>query len=38
MITGVQKMQRMALPLTLLKRYHKGGDEFLNDIITGDET
>jgi hypothetical protein len=40
MLMGVHKMQRMALglSLTFLDQYHKGGDEFLNHIITGDET
>jgi hypothetical protein len=40
MLTGAHKMQRMALALTFLERYHKDGDEFLNHIIraTGYET
>jgi hypothetical protein len=38
MLTGAHKMQRMALALTSLERYHKDGDEFLSHIITGDET
>jgi hypothetical protein len=39
MLTGVHKMQRMALPLTFLELYHKDGDEFLNHIVrlAGDE-
>jgi hypothetical protein len=28
----------MASALTFLERYHKDGDEFLNHIVTGDET
>jgi hypothetical protein len=34
------KTQRMALTLTILERYHKGGNEFLNHIVRviGDET
>jgi hypothetical protein len=37
---GEHKMQRMALALTFLEKYHEDGDEFLNRIIrvTGDET
>jgi hypothetical protein len=33
-------MQKMASAMTLLERYHKDGDEFLNHIVrvTGDET
>jgi hypothetical protein len=42
MHTGVCKMQRMALALTLtfLEQYHKDCDKFLNHIVqvTGDET
>jgi hypothetical protein len=40
MLTGVHKTQTMASVLTLLERYHKDGDEFLNHIVqvTGDET
>jgi hypothetical protein len=40
MLIGVHKMQRMALALSFLKRYHKDGDGFHNHIIriTGDET
>jgi histone-lysine N-methyltransferase SETMAR len=32
------KTQRMASALTFLELYHKDGEEFLNHIITGDET
>jgi hypothetical protein len=37
---GLHKTQRMALALTFLERYRKGGDEFLSHIIrvTCDET
>jgi hypothetical protein len=40
MLTGVHKMQRMALSSTFLEQYHKDDDEFLSHIIhvTGDET
>jgi hypothetical protein len=40
MMAGVRKTQRMASALTILERYHKVGDEFLNHIIRviGDET
>jgi hypothetical protein len=40
MLTGAHKMQRMALALTFLERYHKDGDEFLHYTVqvTGDET
>jgi hypothetical protein len=40
MVTGAHKMQRRALALTFLERYHKDCDEFLNQIVqvTGDET
>jgi tagatose-1,6-bisphosphate aldolase len=38
MLTGVHKMQRMALAQTFLELYHKDGDEFLSHIITGDKT
>jgi hypothetical protein len=34
----MHKMQRMASALTFLKWYHTDGDEFLNHIITDDET
>jgi hypothetical protein len=40
MLTGARERQRMASALTLaiLERYHKDGDEFLNQIVTGYET
>ena len=38
MLTGVHKTQRMASALTFLQRYHDEGDEFLDKIVTGDET
>ena len=38
MLTGVQKTQRMASALMFLQRYHDEGDEFLDKIVTGDET
>jgi hypothetical protein len=38
MLTGGQKMQRMASSLTFLERYRKDGDEFLNCIVTRDGT
>jgi hypothetical protein len=39
MLTGMHKMQRMALALTFLEQYHKDGNEFLSHIVwvTGDE-
>jgi hypothetical protein len=39
-LTSTHKMQRKALALTFLERYHKDVEEFLNHIIqvTGDET
>jgi hypothetical protein len=33
MLTDAHKIQRMALTLNFLERYHKDGDEFLNHII-----
>jgi hypothetical protein len=40
MLTGMHKMQRMALALTLFIEYHKNGDEFPRHIVrvTGEET
>jgi hypothetical protein len=40
MLMGAHKKQRMVSALTLLERYYKNGDEFLNHIVwvTGDET
>jgi hypothetical protein len=37
-LTGAQRTQRIALAVTFLKRYKKDGDEFLEHIITGDES
>ncbi|KAJ4443031.1 hypothetical protein ANN_04681 [Periplaneta americana] len=33
-----KKMQRLGAALTFLQRYHDDGDEFLDRIVTGDET
>jgi hypothetical protein len=40
MLTGAHKTQRMASALNFLERYHKDGDEFLNQTVrvTGEET
>jgi transposase len=38
MLTDGHKTQRMASALTFLERYFKDGNEFLNHIVTGDET
>jgi hypothetical protein len=39
MLTGAHKLRRMALVFVdFLERCHKYGDEFLNHIVTGDET
>jgi hypothetical protein len=38
MLTDVHKTQRMASASTFLQRYHDEGDEFLDKIVTGDET
>jgi len=38
MLTDVHRTQRMASALTFLQRYHDEGDEFLDKIVTGDET
>jgi hypothetical protein len=38
MLTGAHKTQRMASALTVLDRYQKDGYEFLNHIVTSDET
>jgi hypothetical protein len=35
---GAHKTLRMASALTFLERYQRDGDEFLNQIITGDKT
>ncbi|XP_021912893.1 histone-lysine N-methyltransferase SETMAR-like [Zootermopsis nevadensis] len=37
-LTPEHKTKRMESALTFLQRYHDGGDEFLDRIITGDET
>ena len=36
--TPEHKAKRMESALTLMQRYHDDGDEFLNRIVTGDET
>jgi len=38
MFTDVHKTQRMASAWTFLQCYHDEGDEFLDKIVTGDET
>jgi hypothetical protein len=38
MLTDVHKTQRMASALTFLQCYHNEGDEFLDKIVTGNET
>ncbi|KAJ4447931.1 hypothetical protein ANN_09940 [Periplaneta americana] len=37
-LTPEHKMQRLGAALTFLQRYHDDGDEFLDRIVTGDET
>ncbi|KAJ4425701.1 hypothetical protein ANN_27897 [Periplaneta americana] len=37
-LTPEHKMQRLGAALTFLQRYHNHGDEFLDNIVTGDET
>ena len=37
-LTQEHKAKRMKSALTFLQRYNDGGDEFLDRIITGDET
>jgi hypothetical protein len=37
-LTDVHKTQRMASALKFLQCYHDEGDEFLDKIVTGDET
>ncbi|KAJ4426490.1 hypothetical protein ANN_27304 [Periplaneta americana] len=37
-LTPEHKMQRLGAALTFLQRYHEDGDEFLDRIVTGDET
>jgi hypothetical protein len=38
MLTDDHKTKRMGAALNFLVRYHDEGDEFLNHIVTGDET
>lgn len=38
MLTEEHKKKRLAYSLSFLERYDRGGDEFLNHIVTGDET
>jgi hypothetical protein len=38
MLIGVYKIQRMAWAWTFLGQYNKDGNEFLNHIVTGNET
>jgi hypothetical protein len=38
MLTDDHKTKRMGAALKFLVRYHNEGDEFLNHIVTGDET
>ncbi|GBO26654.1 Histone-lysine N-methyltransferase SETMAR [Araneus ventricosus] len=38
MLSDHHKTQRMGAALTFLQRYHRDGDEFLDKIVTGDET
>lgn len=38
LLTEEHKMKRMACALDFLDRYHKEGDQFLENIVTGDET
>ena len=38
MLTDDHKMKRMGLTLKFLTRYTQEGDEFLDSIVTGDET
>ncbi|KAJ4438533.1 hypothetical protein ANN_14478 [Periplaneta americana] len=37
-LTPEHKMQRLGAALTFLQRYHDDGDEFLDRIVTGDES
>ncbi|KAJ4437194.1 hypothetical protein ANN_17329 [Periplaneta americana] len=37
-LTSEHKMQRLGAALIFLQRYHDDGDEFLDSIVTGDET
>ncbi|GBM28212.1 Histone-lysine N-methyltransferase SETMAR [Araneus ventricosus] len=38
MLTEIHKTSRMGVALKFLSRYHTGGEDFLNRIVTGDET
>lgn len=38
MLTDVHKTKRLSSALTFLERYHNDGDDFLSQIVTGDET
>lgn len=38
MLTHLHKTQRLGSALTFLERYHNEGEDFLNQIVTGDET
>ncbi|GBM34902.1 hypothetical protein AVEN_41451-1 [Araneus ventricosus] len=38
MLTEIHKTSRMGAALKFLSRYHTGGEDFLNRIVTGDET
>ncbi|GBN21993.1 hypothetical protein AVEN_161371-1 [Araneus ventricosus] len=38
MLTEIHKTSRMGAALKFLSRYHTGGEDFLNRIMTGDET
>ncbi|GFT13461.1 histone-lysine N-methyltransferase SETMAR [Trichonephila clavipes] len=38
LLTEEHKLKRMACALNFLDRYHKEGDQFLERIVTGDET
>ncbi|GFV00446.1 histone-lysine N-methyltransferase SETMAR [Trichonephila clavipes] len=38
LLTEEHKLKRMACALDFLDRYHKEGDQFLESIVTGDET
>ncbi|GFR20425.1 HTH_48 domain-containing protein [Trichonephila clavata] len=38
MLTDLHKTQRLGSALTFLERYHNEGEDFLDQIVTGDET
>ncbi|GFR18102.1 HTH_48 domain-containing protein [Trichonephila clavata] len=38
MLTDLHKTQRLGSALTFLERYHNEGEDFLDHIVTGDET